>query len=198
MGVGTCGNPSLSRRATYAFSTCTLEKRLFVFADKTRRESTRLFIYLFFHSLSMVKQQKIVRDAGAAASKFAAGVISKASCAAHNDRKRRAVLRMLSQKHPEVETEPGEGSAKGGGGRNDNGAVTPGSYANGDGSKEFLSTGRTGRRNAMPDILGHHAETGTADLSTRLGALTTEEEHDRAGTSGVGQGEGSSSQSQMG
>lgn len=95
-----------------------------------------------------------------------------------------AALKMLAQERPELATEgePGDGSAKGGdilksrqcGGADNNGAVTPGSYPNGEGSKEFLSTGRTGRRNAMPDILGHHADTGTADLSTRLEALTTE------------------------
>lgn len=40
-------------------------------------------------------------------------------------------------------------------------------------SPDFLTTGRTGRRNALPDILGEHKLTTTADLSTRLQALTT-------------------------
>lgn len=54
------------------------------------------------------------------------------------------------------------------------GLVTPGgSYEHGDNSKEFLSTGRTGRRNALPDILGRHAETGLSDLSDRFEELST-------------------------
>lgn len=54
------------------------------------------------------------------------------------------------------------------------GSVTPGgSYENGDNSKEFLSTGRTGRRNALPDILGRHAETGLSDLSDRFEEMST-------------------------
>jgi hypothetical protein len=42
-----------------------------------------------------------------------------------------------------------------------------------DNTQEFLSTGRTGRRNAIPDIHGRHAETDTADLPQRLEALST-------------------------
>lgn len=41
-------------------------------------------------------------------------------------------------------------------------------------SNEFYNTGRVGRRNALPDILGSHSTTTTADLPDRLGALTTE------------------------
>ena len=77
---------------------------------------------------------------------------------------------MLSQKQAEANSESEAGSSG-------CGAVTPGSFSNGEGSKEFLSTGRTGRRNAMPDILGQHAETGTADLPARLEALTTDVNH---------------------
>lgn len=40
---------------------------------------------------------------------------------------------------------------------------------------EFFNTGRVGRRNAMPDILGSHAATSTADLPDQLSALTTTE-----------------------
>lgn len=40
-------------------------------------------------------------------------------------------------------------------------------------SPDFLTTGRTGRRNALPDILGEHKLTSTADLPDRLQALTT-------------------------
>lgn len=38
---------------------------------------------------------------------------------------------------------------------------------------EFFNTGRVGRRNAMPDILGQHCRTTTADLPDQLSALTT-------------------------
>lgn len=62
-----------------------------------------------------------------------------------------------------------EGGAGGGGG---------GATASGDGSSDeyhhqFYNTGRIGRRNALPDILGTHCTTTTADLSTQLGALST-------------------------
>ncbi|KAK0071445.1 hypothetical protein PV325_012922 [Microctonus aethiopoides] len=93
---------------------------------------------------------------------------------------------MLSQKRTNADTEGiGGGNNSSGNNGNDNGAVTPGSISNGEGSKEFLSTGRTGRRNAMPDILGQHADTGTADLPSRLEALTTDSQHDDASTSGI-------------
>jgi cAMP-dependent protein kinase inhibitor len=39
---------------------------------------------------------------------------------------------------------------------------------------EFYNTGRMGRRNALPDILGNHAATTTADLPAALDALTTQ------------------------
>ncbi|XP_011304461.1 uncharacterized protein [Fopius arisanus] len=96
-------------------------------------------------------------------------------CAGGKRLLRAQALRMLSEKRAEAEI---EGETSGGG------AVTPG-FSNGEGSKEFLSTGRTGRRNAMPDILGQHADTDTADLPTRLERLTTESPHDAPGTSGI-------------
>ena len=34
--------------------------------------------------------------------------------------------------------------------------------------QEFASTGRAGRRNALPDIRGEHASTSTADLPEQL------------------------------
>ncbi|XP_035796009.1 dendritic arbor reduction protein 1-like [Anopheles albimanus] len=40
---------------------------------------------------------------------------------------------------------------------------------------QFYNTGRIGRRNALPDILGTHCTTTTADLSSQLGALSTSE-----------------------
>ncbi|KAM4633597.1 cAMP-dependent protein kinase inhibitor beta [Polymixia lowei] len=53
---------------------------------------------------------------------------------------------------------------------------------------DFASTGRTGRRNAMPDILGSNAGAGagTADLSGKLAELSVVEDAE-------GGGEGSSS-----
>lgn len=40
---------------------------------------------------------------------------------------------------------------------------------------DFYNTGRVGRRNAMPDILGSHSTTTTADLPEKLKALTTDD-----------------------
>lgn len=42
-----------------------------------------------------------------------------------------------------------------------------------DPASEFLVTGRTGRRNAMADILGPNATTSSADLPERLQSLCT-------------------------
>lgn len=42
-------------------------------------------------------------------------------------------------------------------------------------TQEFLSSGRTGRRNALPDILGEHALVTSSDLPARLQSLTTSE-----------------------
>lgn len=44
-----------------------------------------------------------------------------------------------------------------------------------DVTQDFLTTGRAGRRNALPDILGEHALTSTSDLPERLKNLTTAE-----------------------
>lgn len=48
---------------------------------------------------------------------------------------------------------------------------------NGNGERDpvqdFLTTGRAGRRNALPNILSDHAMTTTADLPDRLMGLTT-------------------------
>ncbi|CAH2099481.1 unnamed protein product [Euphydryas editha] len=51
--------------------------------------------------------------------------------------------------------------------------------------REFLETGRTGRRNAMPDILHPQgAEVTTADLPSRLQQLvTTDPDNPQPGTS---------------
>ncbi|CAH0698733.1 unnamed protein product [Spodoptera exigua] len=50
--------------------------------------------------------------------------------------------------------------------------------------KEFLETGRTGRRNAMPDILHpQNAEASTADLPSRLQQLTAADAETQSSTS---------------
>lgn len=51
---------------------------------------------------------------------------------------------------------------------------------------DFAATGRTGRRNAMPDILGSNAGPGAADLPNKLAELSV-------GDDGEQEGEGSSS-----
>lgn len=40
-------------------------------------------------------------------------------------------------------------------------------------AKDFLASGRTGRRNALPDILSEHALVTSSDLPGRLQGLTT-------------------------
>lgn len=42
-------------------------------------------------------------------------------------------------------------------------------------NSEFYNSGRVGRRNAMPDILGNHLTTSTADLPEQLSALSTDD-----------------------
>ncbi|XP_058119534.1 uncharacterized protein LOC131261498 isoform X2 [Anopheles coustani] len=67
----------------------------------------------------------------------------------------------------------------GGGGTGGNGCGERGKGSGEGGSDEyhhqFYNTGRIGRRNALPDILGTHCTTTTADLSSQLGALSTSE-----------------------
>lgn len=67
-----------------------------------------------------------------------------------------AVMEQTSSKNNENST------AAGGDASTSNGQVT-----------DFLSTGRTGRRNALPDILSEHAHVTSSDLPARLQALTT-------------------------
>ncbi|XP_011149361.1 cAMP-dependent protein kinase inhibitor beta [Harpegnathos saltator] len=95
------------------------------------------------------------------------------------------VLRMLTPRRagPVGPEEIGDGPDDKGASNVASGSVTPdGSYENTDGSKEFLSSGRTGRRNALPNILGRHAKTGLSDLPDRFGALSTHS--DRSNNSG--------------
>lgn len=49
--------------------------------------------------------------------------------------------------------------------------------ANGDIIKDFQSTGRTGRRNAMADVLGAHKDVSTSDLPLKLEKLSTNGEY---------------------
>lgn len=79
------------------------------------------------------------------------------------------VLRMLSQEQSSSEPRPEASGCNNG----TDAAAAAAAFRSGEGSEEFLSTGRTGRRNAMPDILGQHAETATGDLPQKLEALTT-------------------------
>ncbi|KAG5866213.1 hypothetical protein JTB14_035254 [Gonioctena quinquepunctata] len=48
--------------------------------------------------------------------------------------------------------------------------VTPDGSTN---AEEFLSSGRTGRRNALPDILSQHAIVSSSDLTSKLQGLST-------------------------
>ncbi|XP_021711003.1 uncharacterized protein LOC5567268 [Aedes aegypti] len=64
------------------------------------------------------------------------------------------------------ESAAGESGVGGGGG-------TVGTMGSDEFHSEFYNTGRIGRRNALPDILGSHCTTTTADLPTQMGALST-------------------------
>ncbi|XP_072754930.1 uncharacterized protein [Anoplolepis gracilipes] len=94
------------------------------------------------------------------------------------------VLRMLTPRRAEpvgpeeIGNSPDDKSAS----NATSGSVTPGgSYEHGDNSKEFLSTGRTGRRNALPNIMGRHAETGLSDLSNQFREMSTDTDHSNSG-----------------
>lgn len=56
---------------------------------------------------------------------------------------------------------------------NDGATSGPSTSAEGESTTEFFSTGRVGRRNALPDILSSHATVSTADLPDQLSALST-------------------------
>ncbi|XP_018597954.1 cAMP-dependent protein kinase inhibitor beta [Scleropages formosus] len=46
---------------------------------------------------------------------------------------------------------------------------------------DFASTGRTGRRNALPDILGSSAGAGASDLPQKLAELSVGDDGDAPG-----------------
>ncbi|XP_048514528.1 uncharacterized protein LOC125501782 [Athalia rosae] len=115
----------------------------------------------------MVKQQQRHEAGSAKVQATSIKSRSRKCCRPQRRLSRAQVLKMQPRKPSMTDT---GGSSSGTG---DNDAVSPG-VPNGETSKKFLSTGRTGRRNALPDILGHHADTDTADLPSRLEGLTTE------------------------
>lgn len=45
--------------------------------------------------------------------------------------------------------------------------------------EDFLQSGRTGRRNAMANILGEHAVVTSSDLPAQLEALTTKDKEEQ-------------------
>ncbi|XP_076046402.1 uncharacterized protein LOC143028346 [Oratosquilla oratoria] len=86
------------------------------------------------------------------------------------------------------------GGGGGGGGGGEGGEAPPGRV---DATAEFVATGRTGRRNAMPDILGEHAGTTTAELPAALEKLSCSDPAEgAAGGSGAGAGAGGGGGSQ--
>lgn len=72
-----------------------------------------------------------------------------------------------------------QGGGGGGAATSSAGATVSSGGGGGSGSSdyhnEFFNTGRVGRRNAMPDILGRHCTTTTADLPDKLSALSTKD-----------------------
>ncbi|KAL2081923.1 hypothetical protein ACEWY4_021741 [Coilia grayii] len=46
---------------------------------------------------------------------------------------------------------------------------------------DFAATGRTGRRNAMPDILGSNAGAGATELQEKLAELSVSDEGNEGG-----------------
>ncbi|XP_055637437.1 dachshund homolog 1-like isoform X2 [Toxorhynchites rutilus septentrionalis] len=77
----------------------------------------------------------------------------------------------------------GDGGGGGGGGGSERGGGSS-SMGCDEFHSEFYNTGRIGRRNALPDILGTHCTTTTADLSTQMGALTTSDCPEKATSTG--------------
>ncbi|KAJ8355928.1 hypothetical protein SKAU_G00187220 [Synaphobranchus kaupii] len=57
---------------------------------------------------------------------------------------------------------------------------------------DFAATGRTGRRNALPDILGSNAGAGTADLPDKLAQLTVGDDSEQGGEGSAAEASGSS------
>ncbi|KAK2575499.1 hypothetical protein KPH14_011222 [Odynerus spinipes] len=126
----------------------------------------------------MVKLCKASQDAGTRPT-TGADRLTISGCSRFKEYRRRRlifvkVLKMLSPRR--------SGSDGAGGSKTGNGAMPATAYEDESGTKEFLSTGRTGRRNALPDILGRPAATGVSDLPDRFGELSMEA--DRSKSSG--------------
>lgn len=79
-----------------------------------------------------------------------------------------SVLKMIALMESSAQQQQQSGQAAASG---PSGSVTPDCPA--AHAKDFLSSGRTGRRNALPDILGEHALVTSSDLPARLQGLTT-------------------------
>ncbi|KAJ8396251.1 hypothetical protein AAFF_G00021180 [Aldrovandia affinis] len=56
---------------------------------------------------------------------------------------------------------------------------------------DFAATGRTGRRNALPDILGSTAGAGTSDLPDKLAELTVSDDGEQSGEGSAAEASGS-------
>ncbi|XP_034238745.1 cAMP-dependent protein kinase inhibitor alpha-like isoform X2 [Thrips palmi] len=82
------------------------------------------------------------------------------------------VLKMLAMEQPGAS----QGAPCAQGGRTAPGAADP--------VEDFLTTGRTGRRNAMANIMGQHANTGSGDIAQRMDGLAIDQME--AGPSGAG------------
>ncbi|XP_066583622.1 uncharacterized protein [Prorops nasuta] len=144
----------------------------------------------------MVKRKRTLQDGGGSSIAQAASLSVSSRSRLGGSRRKRLnrgqVMKMLSVREENAMVD-GRSSSKGEASvsSDDMGALRDDRMENNnrDNSKEFLSSGRTGRRNALPDILGQHAGTGTADLPARLEALTTDpdEPSTSGGTSLVGQ-----------
>ncbi|XP_035277838.1 cAMP-dependent protein kinase inhibitor beta isoform X2 [Anguilla rostrata] len=57
---------------------------------------------------------------------------------------------------------------------------------------DFAATGRTGRRNALPDILGSTAGAGTADLPDKLAQLSVSDDSEQGAEGSAAEASGSS------
>lgn len=82
----------------------------------------------------------------------------------------------------------GAGGGVGGGGGGGTGGGGGGTSEGDAFHSEFYNTGRIGRRNALPDILGSHCTTTTADLPTQMGALSTSDCPNKAPNTSAGSG----------
>ncbi|XP_014605624.1 PREDICTED: uncharacterized protein LOC106787611 [Polistes canadensis] len=114
-----------------------------------------------------------LRQDGETSSKTGADCLAISGCSRFKRYRRQRFIRVKVLKMISPRRLDSEGPAGGGGG----GGGVGGSKDDDNGTKAFLSTGRTGRRNALPDIHGKHAATSISDLPDRFGELSTETDH---------------------